>query len=414
MTVASKQVRGASSEVAAPLFTKKVTVAEGIAQALEDAGVKLVLGIIAGHTTPLFEALYDHPEIRTIQVKQEVVGSLAANAFGRLTGKPAVIMGEGEFILGTGTQGIIESLLGSTPLIVISDMWDGGRLSHHGYYHSGSGDRGSYDARMAYEGICKEVFVANYAAQAVQNVQMAVKCAVTGDPGPVAVVVRASAMEEMVGPDSFPRLYKAAGYLRAPARATDEDAVKAAVDAIAQAERPMVLAGNGVRVGQAQESLARLARAIDAPVTTSQGGKGVLSEMDPLAAGPMGEWGWERANALIHEADLIVAVGTKLSPIDTVDETPSLIDVRRQYIIQIDSEPMNAGWTYPVDQVLIGDASAIMDELAAAVTAAGPAKRPLGGAERIKASTAIHGEPETPEHFKDDFPFYPQRLVRLI
>ena len=414
MSVVTKAVRGLSSTTAAPLLTSKVSVAEGIAAALEDAGVELVLGIIAGHTTPLFEALYDHPKIRTIQVKQELLGSLAANAFGRLTGKPAVIMGEGEFILSTGTQGIIESLLGSTPLVVISDMYDGGRLSHHGYYHSGAGEPASYDARMAYQGICKQVFVSHYPAQAVQHVQMAVKYAVTGDPGPVAVVVHSSALEGTVSPDSFPRLYRSSGYLNGSPRGVDEGAVNSVVEALRRSERPIVLAGNGVRVGQACANLARLARTIDAPVTTTQGGKGVFSEVDPLAAGPMGEWGWEKGNALLGEADLILAVGTKLSPIDTVDEIPALIDPRRQILIQIDSEPLNAGWTYPVDHVLIGDAAPVMDQIADRYEAAGGAKRPSTGAERVTAATAAHGEPETLEQQSDEFPFYPQRLVSLI
>ena len=414
MTLATKSVRDPASAVAEPLFTKEVSMPEAVATALEDAGVELVLGIIAGHTTPLYEALLDHPRIRVIQVKQEVGGSLAANAFGRLTGKPVVLMGEGEFILGTGTQGIIESLLGSTPLIVISDMYDGARLSHHGFYHSGAGEPGSYDARLAYQGICKEVFVSNYPAQAVQHVQMAVKAATSGDPGPVAIVVRASSLEGRVGPDSFPRIYKSAGYLKGPNKAVDEAAIKAVVKDLQAAERPIILAGNGVRVGQARPALARLAAAIDAPVTTTQGGKGVFDEYSPIAGGTFGEWGWEKGNALLNEADLVLAVGTKLSPIDTVDEIPVLIDPTRQKLVQIDTETMNAGWTFPVDHVLIGDGATVMDKLADAFKAAGGARRAITAVERVAAATKAHGEPETPEHFNDEFPFYPQRLVRLI
>jgi acetolactate synthase-1/2/3 large subunit len=381
---------------------------------MEDAGIELVLGIVAGHTTPLFEALCDHPRIRTILVKQEILASLAANAYGRLTGKPAVIMGEGEFILSTGTQGLIESLLGSSPLVVLTEMYDGGRLSHHGYYHSGAAEPGSYDARAALEAICKRVFVSLYPAQAVQHTQLAVKHAVEGDPGPVAVIYHSAAFEGVVGPSSFPRLYRASGYISKCSRGVDDQVLRVVVESLQRSERPIILAGNGVRVGQACASLERLARAIDAPVTTTQGGKGVFSEFDPLAAGPMGEWGWEKANALLGEADLVLAVGTKLSPIDTVDEIPTLVDPTRQVLIQIDSEPLNAGWTFPIDHVLVGQADFVMDKIADAYQDAGPAARPVNAADRVALAGVEHGEPETPEHFSDDVPLYPQRVVRLV
>ena len=342
------------SQIVAPLLAAEVPVAEGIATALEDAGIELVMGIVAGHTTPLFEALLDHPRIRTIQVKQELVASLAANAYGRLRGKPAVIMGEGEFILGTGTQGLIESLLGSSPLVVLTEMYDGGRLAHHGYYHSGAAEPGSYDARSAFQAICKRVFVSLYPAQAVQHTQLAIKYAMAGEPGPVAVVYHSAAFEGTVGPRSFPRLYSARGYLSTTTTSLADDEVGQIVAELQRSERPVILAGNGVRVGQACASLEKLARAVDAPVTTTQGGKGVFPETDELAAGPMGEWGWEKANALMEEADLVLAVGTKLSPIDTVDEIPALVDPSRQVLIQVDTEPLNIGWTFPIDYAVAG------------------------------------------------------------
>jgi thiamine pyrophosphate-dependent acetolactate synthase large subunit-like protein len=296
------------------LFTETISVAEAVARTLEEGGVELALGICAGFTTPFFEALYAKTKIRTIQVRQEILGSLAANAFGRLTGKPVVISGEGEFMLGTATQGIIESLLGSTPMVIITEMFDGGRMAHHGNYHSGSGEQGSYDAVAGFKAICKRVFVAHHPAQAVQQTQLALKHAVTGEPGPVCVILHSTCLEGTVGPDSFPRLYPTAGYLKPPSRAVDLHAVRAAADAIERAERPVIVAGHGVRLAQAYEELKAFAYAAGAPVVTTQGGKGVFDELDPLGGGTFGEWGRESANAIVGDADLIVAVGTKLGP----------------------------------------------------------------------------------------------------
>jgi acetolactate synthase-1/2/3 large subunit len=395
------------------LFPHEVSVPEAIAKTLEDAGIDLVLGICAGYTTPIFEALYRLPAIRTIQVRQELLGSLAANAYGRLTGKPAVISGEGEFMLGTGTQGIIESLLGSSPMLILTEMFDGGRMSHHGTYHSGAGDHASYDAVGAFKAICKKVFVSHYPAQAVQHTQLAVKHALSGDPGPVAVIYHSAAFEGSVGPGSFPRIYHASGYIKELPKSVDQAAIEAAAETIQNAHRPVIIAGNGVRMSKAYDSLRAFAEAADAPVVTTQGGKGTYPETDALAGGVFGEWGRESANALVSDADLLVAVGTKLGPLDTVDQIPSLIDPARQTLIQIDIDPLNSAWTLPVEHLLLGDADAVLGALARACLATGSA-RAVAGNDRTAAAIEQYDLPLKPTHTSDEFPLRPERLVSLI
>ncbi len=395
------------------LFTRETSVSEAIAEALEDAGIDLVMGLCAGHTTPLFEALYHHPAIRTIQVRQELLGALAANAYGKLTGKPAVISGEGEFILGTGTQGIIESLLGSSPMVILTEMFDGGRMSHHGNYHSGAGEHGVYDAVAAFKAICKSVFVSHYPAQAIQQTQLAIKHALAGNPGPVAVIYHSASFEGSVGPDSFPRIYHADRYVKELATTVDPAAIADAAEAIGQAQRPVIIAGNGVRMSRAYDSLLAFAYAADAPVVTTQGGKGTFPETDPLGGGVFGEWGRESANALVSDADLLIAVGTRLGPLDTVDQIPALIDPARQAIIQIDIDPLNGAWTLPVQQLLVGDAAAVLDALAPASLASG-STHAVTGAERVSAAIGEHDLPLSPEFGSDEFPLRPERLVSLI
>lgn len=395
------------------LFNQETSVPEAIAVALEDAGIDLVMGLCAGYTTPVFEALYRHPSIRTIQVRQELLGALAANGYGKVTGRPAVISGEGEFILGTGTQGIIESLLGSTPMVILTEMFDGGRMSHHGTYHSGAGEHGVYDAVAAFKAICKSVFVAHYPAQAIQQTQLAIKHATAGNPGPVAVIYHSAAFEGSVGPDSFPRIYHADGYVKDRAAWADPAEVRAAAERISQAERPVIIVGNGVRMSQAYDSLLAFARAADAPVVTTQGGKGTYPETDALGGGVFGEWGRESANALVSEADLLVAVGTRLGPLDTVDQIPALIDPARQDIIQIDIDPLNGAWTLPVRQLLVGDAGPVLDALARACLASGNS-RAATGADRVSAAIQRHDLPLSAAFGSDEFPLRPERLVSLI
>jgi len=390
-------------------------VAEAVVDALADGGVTTVVGMPGGLTGPLWRALHGHARVRALQTREESIASAMADAHGRLTGQPLVVMGQGEWIAGNAGQGFMESLLGSSPMVILTEMSDGGSLSHHAPYQSGSGDYGTWDARTALAGVCKRVMVSHDPAQAVQHTQLALKHALTGAPGPVAVIFHSRSLQGTVGPASVPRLYPTAAYLPRRSRAVDPDALAGAAATLRAAHRPVVLAGNGVRVGQACAELLALARALDAPVATTASGKGVVDETDPLAAGVIGPFGWASANALVGEADVVVAVGTRLAPSDTVNEHPSLLDPTRQTLVQIDIEPLHVSWTYPVDHQLVGDAAPVLDALREAYTQAGaPVPRSAGGAQRVASAVAEHRRLDDPLFTSDAMPLAPQRIIGLL
>lgn len=351
---------------AEPLLNSETAVADAIVAALADAGVEHVLGIPGGITGPIWRALHEHPTIRVVLVREESLGSYMAESMGRLSGRPAVIMGQGEWIIGNAGQGYMESLMGSSPMIILTEMSDGGALSHHGPYQSGTGEFGNWDARKALEGVTKRVMVSYHPAQAVQHVQLAIKHATTGDPGPVGVIFASGSLAGSVDPGAAPRLFKSEGYLRNARPAPTGEDLRFVLDALGGALRPTILAGNGIRVGQACDELRHAAEALDVPVVTSAQGKGVLDETHPLAGGVVGAFGWPSANDLLAEADVILAIGTKLGTIDTIDESTSLIDPTRQRIIQVDIEPLVLGWTTPVERAVLADARLFLEALAKA------------------------------------------------
>src|SRR5436190_22409213 len=119
-------------------------VTDAIVDVLAEAGVPFVLGMPGGHTVPIFGALHEHSTIRVVQVREESIGSTMAEAYGRLTGRPLVVMGQGEWIAGNAGQGFLEALLGCSPLVILTEMSDGGALSHHGPYQGGTGDYGDW------------------------------------------------------------------------------------------------------------------------------------------------------------------------------------------------------------------------------------------------------------------------------
>lgn len=401
----------------APIVDER-SAADAVIDALVAGGVRFVLGMPGGLTGPLWSALYEHPVIRAIQVREESIGASMAEALGRATGQPAVVMGQGEWIAGNAGQGFLEALLGCSPVLVLTEMSDGGSLSHHAPYQSGTGDYGTWDVVKALGGVTKRVMVSHSPAQAVQHTQLALKHALTGEPGPVAVVYHSTGLRGRVGPDSVPRIYPTEAYLPAPMRSVDEAELAAAAEAIGRAERPVVVAGNGVRLARAQAALARLAALLDAPVATTSSGKGVFPETDPRSAGVIGTFGWPTASAVVGDADLVLAVGTKLGPTDTMDENPGLIDPARQTLIQVDVEPLNAAWTFPVDHVLLGDAGYVMDRLGAALPERVGAATDRSGVARVARAREIYA-PSSDEGAGDDgagdeTPFLPQRIIRLV
>src|SRR5881394_98479 len=207
-------------------------VTSAIVDALADAGIEFVLGMPGGYTGNIFSALHEHPTIRVVQVREESIGSTAADAYGRLTGKPLVVMGQGEWIAGNAGQGFLEALLGSSPIVILTEMSNGGALSHHAPYQAGTGDYGTWDARSALAGVTKRVMVSHDPVQAVQHTQLALKHALTGEPGPVAVIFHSSALRGKVGPQSTPRIYPTASYLPRPSDAVDAGALAGAVAAL--------------------------------------------------------------------------------------------------------------------------------------------------------------------------------------
>lgn len=106
------------------------------------------------------------------------------------------------------------------------------------------------------------------------------------------------------------------------------------------------MSGNGVRLAKAEAELRLFAERFDIPVVTTAAGKGTVDVTHPFAADVIGGYGaHDAANAVLGAADVVIAVGTKLPPTDTANETPELIDPSRQTIIHIDVEPLNMTWT---------------------------------------------------------------------
>jgi acetolactate synthase I/II/III large subunit len=397
------------------LLQSPVRVPLAIAQVLAEAGIEFVFGMPGGRTGAIFDGLYDYRDrIRTVLVREEGLAAVMADVYGRLTGKPGVAMGQGAFLLTNAGMGIVEAYLANSPVVLLSDLSDGSPLSHHAPYQAGTGDYGTWDARSTIAGYTQRVFVAREPAQAVQDTQLAIKHALATPAGPVAVLYHSYALAGDVGPDTTPRLYATSAYLPTAATAAPEDVVAGAAQRLATAVRPVIIAGNGIRLARGQKQLRELAELLDIPVATTAAGKGVFPETHPLALGVFGTFGLEAANALISAADVVCAVGTKLGPTDTAGEHPRLLDPDHQALIQIDVEGRNASWTFPAEHALVGDARVVLTQLRESLESLGAAGSRNGRASRVADAHRRFASFDTSESASEESPIHPLRLIKEL
>jgi acetolactate synthase-1/2/3 large subunit len=392
-----------------PFLETEIPATQAVVQALSEAGVQHVFGISGGDTGRIFSRLGYHTDaIRTVLVRNEGHATSAAESYARASGRIGVAMGQGAWILGQGLVGILEAQASGTPMLLLVDLTDGRPFSQHAPYQSGTGDYGNWDAKAAFQAVTKRVFVANTPAEAVQSVQLGIKHALAGQPGPVAVLFSSDSLAGTVGPDSVPRLYATSSYLTSRPRPLPELGDIAA--AIARAERPVIISGGGVRMARAEKLLLAVAEATGAPVVTSPAAKGTFPENHPNAAGVFGTFGSPVANDRVAAADLVLVLGSKLGPSDTASESSALLDPASQRFIQIDVEPLNAAWTMPTEDVVVADLHDALESLVAAF-AAEPVAADTVSARLAELASVRNELGGFTEAGSDASPMHPRRAI---
>ena len=389
---------------------------EMIVQVLEEAGIEFVFGVPGGGTGAIYQQLYDRQDrINVILVRHEQVAAIIADAYGRASGKPAVIMGQGVFMGSNASFGIMEAVTSSSPMLILTDTSDG-NMAQHPANQSGAGEYGSIDLPNIFRAMTKYTTLATQPKEAVIGTQLAIKHAVSGRPGPACVLMRSASIVGEVDLEAAPFIHHTAGYLNTSKPQAPPQDVRKAAEILAGARSPVLVAGQGVRLAGAEDDSVALAESLGMAVTTTYKGKSVIEETHPLSVGMAGVYGQGSANTAISDADVVLVVGAKLTPQDTVREGPQVFDPKRQRIIQIDIEERNTGWTFPVEVGLVGDAKAILGQLSEAL---GSLAMP-DATERDRRARLIrernikleYGEGD-PALRQESSPVMPQRLVRV-
>nr|WP_256401616.1 thiamine pyrophosphate-binding protein [Haloarchaeobius litoreus] len=381
------------------------TVSHQIVQTLEDLDVEYLFGYPGGRAIELLEALVDS-DIEVVRPRDEREASVMAEFYGRYHQEPGVFTGQGPWVGSIGAIGQMEASLGSSPMVAITEASERGDYSTLAPYQQARGDYGGFSLPKILDGITKEWWFPRTPNETLRSLQLSFKHATAGRPGPTAVILDGDAVTSEVPEDEVPPVWSPERQTRNWESAPTDSDVRAAADALSNADRPVVIAGNGVHASQCYDELEAVAEAYDAVVVTSYLGKSTIPETHERAAGVIGSFGHEGANQVVSEADTLLVVGCRMNPMDTNWQAASFIRPDEQTIVHADIDTRNAGWVYPADVGLIGDAGKSLAALA--VASGGGTGWALDRAAEAREDFAV------PECESDSTPILPQRAVAAV
>jgi len=326
----------------------KMSGAQAIVEALKRQKVEAIFGIIGGALLPVYDVLYDTPEIRHILARHEQCAAHAADGYARASGRPGVCMatsGPGATNLVTG---IANAYMDSSPIIAIT-----GQVNAFGVnssYLIGKDAFQEADIIGITTPITKHNYQPKKASEIPKIVKQAFHIATTGKPGPILIDLPKNAQTE-TAEMKFTDNVEIRGYK--PKTNPHPLQIKKAVELLSKADRPIILAGGGVIASNASPELLALAELLMAPVATPLMGKGCFPENHPLSLGNIGMHGTRAASKLILEADALLAVGTRFS-----DRTTGKLDefCPDAKIIHIDIDSAEIGKNIEVDIPIVADA----------------------------------------------------------
>jgi acetolactate synthase-1/2/3 large subunit len=324
-------------------------VGERLATILESAGVGAVFGVPGGQTLPFYQGL-ESTSVRHVLMRDERNAATAADAYARLTGTVGfcdATVGPGATNLVTG---LAEAFGASIPVVaLIADI-----STHQPHLRRRAIVSQAIDQHSTLQAHTKWLGRVERPEILDEVVAHALRVATTGRPGPVVVEIPDDVFRDPAPLE--PTVGFTAADVRYPRyRSAPLDAdVAAAVAMIRSAARPVILAGGGVTYSGAAAEVTRLAERSGTPVVTTISGKGTIDEGHRLAMGVTGVFGSARANRTVQEADLVVAVGCKMSqPATHSWQNPS----PAQRVIRIDVDGEEIGRTGPVALAICADAA---------------------------------------------------------
>jgi acetolactate synthase-1/2/3 large subunit len=379
----------------------KRTGAEVLADMLAGYGVTHVF-MVPAVLRRTFAEMERRTKIARVHCHGEKSAAYMADGYARASGKPGVCMAQviGALNLAAGLR---DAYLAHSPVIAFTGGRDPKTKFRKVYQE--------IDDVPAFEPVTKMNATVDDVARIPDMVRQAFRAATTGAPGPVHLQFRGNegqldveeAEMEALAEEQFARV--------PPFRpAADAGQIRAALDLLQKAERPIIVAGGGVRASGAGRELVALAEALQIPVATSLNGKDVIPGLHPLSVGVVGSYSRESANRAVTLADLVCFIGSETGGMTTHFWAVPKIGTPA---IQIDIEPESLGRNYPLRAAVLGDAKTVLAAMLASTDKRSAARR----AAWIKEIGALRSEwyaKYKADLESDALPIHPARICHEL
>ncbi len=349
---------------------------EAAVETLRQLGVEVLFGLCGDTTLPLYEALYDLDHgMRHILTRDERSASFMADAYARLSGKPGVCEGPSgggaTYIL----PGVAEANGSSAPLVCLTsdiDQKDRGR-----------GTLTELDQTALFRPVTRWTHMPATASEIPRTLERAFRTATSGAMGAVHVGLSFDVQTGDAGSSTIARNERASRYPWSRPGPEAED-VRRAARVLAEARRPVILAGAGVVRSEAWDPLRDLAHQLGAPVATSISGKGSIAETDGYSLGVVGSnGGLPYRHDILREADVLLVIGCSLGSVTT--EKWTLPERGKTRIVQLDVDPERLGLNYEIEVGIVADARRGIEALLEACGRSGSRKNRPGRDRETKA-----------------------------
>ena len=332
---------------------KKLTGGQAAISALQTENVRHLFGLIGSAGMEIFDALYDASDIRFIGVRDERTGVHMADGYARASGRAGVFLagqnGPGATNLVTG---LAQAAAAFSPVVSIA-----GALSSEHVYRDAFQE---VDQQSLFLPITKKTFTVTQTARIPEIFREAFRTALTPRRGPAHIniprdILAASAEFAAAPKPSQYRLH------RSPAAA--EEDITAAAELLRQAVRPLIIVGGGIKNSGGAKAALALAETLHAPVVAAPGHGDAAPFGHRLSMGQMGPRGNAVASRLAKEADVILALGTRLGFNSTFYSFEHINAAAK--IIQVELEATAIGRYFPVVLGIWCDAAQAAQQLQA-------------------------------------------------
>jgi acetolactate synthase-1/2/3 large subunit len=335
---------------------------------MERLGIDTAFGMPGAHILPVYDALYDS-SVQVILAKHEQGAAFMAGGQARARGCIGACIataGPGATNLVTG---IANAYADGLPVLAITGETPTYIFGKGGLQES-SGEGGSIDQMALFKGISRYAKTIERPEYLAQVLRQAAQALLAEHPGPVVLSIPFDVQKAQVPADIIEQI--------SMRRASPRPAMPADIAQLAEylhsAQRPVILAGQGVLASGAEVQLARLSRDWVIPVATSLKGKGGFNEHDPLALATLGVTSGGLAYEYFSQhADLVLMLGAGFN-----ERTSYLWDERLfagKRLVQIDSNPSQLGRAWPVDLAIQADLKLALDALHQELLASGTPSR---------------------------------------